>query len=49
VSYDAAARKQGLTGYQFRAPGEWFAELYAAYKAKMLKPSHPAVAWLKKL
>ena len=49
VSYEAAARKQALTGYQFRAPGEWFAELYAAYKAKMLKPSHPAVAWLKKL
>jgi len=49
VSYLAAARKQGLTGYQFRAPGEWFAELYAAYKAKMLKPSHPAVKWLKTL
>jgi len=49
VSYNAAARKQGLTGYQFRAPGEWFAELYAAYKSKMLKPSHPAVKWLKTL
>ena len=47
VSYLYAARAQGITGYQFRAPGEWFAELYAAYFAKRLKKSHPAVAWLK--
>ena len=46
VSYDFSARAQGITGYQFRAPGEWFAELYAAYYAKKLKPSHPAMAWL---
>ena len=32
VSYLAAARPQhGVSGYQFRAPGEWFAEAYAAY------------------
>ncbi len=49
VSYNAAARKQGLTGYQFRAPGEWFSELYAAYKSEKLKPSHPAKGWLDKL
>ena len=47
MSYLYAARAQGITGYQFRAPGEWFAELYAAYFAKRLKKSHPAVAWLK--
>ena len=47
VSYELAARKQGIHGYQFRAPGEWFAELYAAYYMGMLKPTHPAVkAWL---
>lgn len=46
VSYDAAARKQGITSYQFRAPGEWFSELYAGWKMERLKPTHPAVAWL---
>jgi hypothetical protein len=48
VSYNLAARKQGITGYQFRAPGEWFAELYAAYYSGKLKPNHPYAAWLKK-
>jgi hypothetical protein len=46
VSYDFAARTKGITGYQFRAPGEWMAELYAAFHSKKLKPSHPAMAWL---
>ena len=55
VSYKADARKYGITGYQFRAPGEWFAELYAAYyiKPSKLKPAHPAVnngaGWLPNL
>lgn len=49
TSYNASARKQGLTGYQFRAPGEWFSELYAAYHSGKLKDKHPAVTWLKKL
>ena len=52
ISFDQkieAPRKQGLTGYQFRAPGEWFAELYAAFKANILGPKHPARDWLKKL
>jgi hypothetical protein len=49
VSYLVAARKQALTGYQFRAPGEWFAELYAGFRSKQLKDNHPAMAWLKKL
>jgi hypothetical protein len=46
VSYAAKARSQAITGYQFRAPGEWFAELYASYRIGKLKPSHPAVKWL---
>lgn len=49
VRYLAAARKKALTGYQFRAPGEWFAELYAGYRSNKLKDSHPAMEWLKKL
>jgi hypothetical protein len=48
VSYNLEARKQGITGYQFRAPGEWFAELYAAYYSDKLKDSHPYIAWIKK-
>jgi hypothetical protein len=40
-SYDLAARSKGMRGYQFRAPGEWFAELYAAFYAGVMKPSHP--------
>jgi hypothetical protein len=46
VSYNFSARSQGVTGYQFRAPGEWFAELYAAYHTKKMNPKHPARAWL---
>ena len=48
-SYLADARKRGITSYQFRAPGEWFSELYAAWKIGKLKPGHPAEVWLKKL
>jgi hypothetical protein len=49
TSYLADARKKGITGYQFRAPGEWFAELYAAWKRKKLQPGHPAITWLEAL
>lgn len=49
VGYKYSARAQGITGYQFRAPGEWFAELYAAYHMQKLNPSHPASKWLAKL
>ena len=49
VRYRADARKRALTGYQFRAPGEWFAELYAGYRSGKLKDTHPAMTWLKKL
>lgn len=48
-SYLPAARSHGITGYQFRAPGEWFSELYAAFKSGKLKPSHPAQTWLQEL
>ncbi|MBX3608196.1 MAG: hypothetical protein KF788_23185, partial [Piscinibacter sp.] len=46
VSYKYAARSQGITGYQFRAPAEWFAELYAAYYSGKLNPKHTAASWL---
>ncbi len=49
VSYELAARSKGIHGYQFRAPGEWFAELYAAYYSDKLKPSHPIIPDLAKL
>ena len=49
VGYRYAARAQGITGYQFRAPAEWFAELYAAYHMDKLNPSHPASKWLARL
>jgi len=49
TSYKAEARKRGITSYQFRAPGEWFCELYAAWKLGKLKDEHPAVGWLKTL
>ena len=45
----APARAQGVTGYQFRSPAEWFAELYAAYFMKKMNPKHPAAVWLDKL
>ena len=48
-SYQLSARKKGIHGYQFRAPGEWFAELYAAYYSNKLKPSHPFIPDLAKL
>ena len=31
VSYASAARARSVSHYQWRAPGEWFAEAYAAY------------------
>ena len=45
-SYELAARSKGITAYQFRAPGEWFSEMYAAFHSGKLKPAHPAAKWL---
>ncbi|MGZ5217969.1 MAG: hypothetical protein ACXWKD_18150, partial [Caldimonas sp.] len=49
VSYNLSARSQGVTGYQFRSPMEWFAELYATFYSQKMNPKHPAAAWLAKL
>ncbi len=49
VGYLATARNKALTGYQFRAPAEWFAELYAGYRSGKLRDDHPSMDWLKKL
>jgi len=46
VSYELAARGAGVSSYQFRAPGEWFAEAYAAFFLKKLKTGHPLYKWL---
>lgn len=49
VSYLLAERSKGITAYQWRAAGEWFAELYMAWYGKKLKPNHPFASWLKTL
>ena len=46
TSYPYDERKKGVSGYQFRAPGEWFSELYAAYHSGKMNPSHPAMEWI---
>ena len=46
VSYLHATRAQKVSNYQFRAPAEWFAELYAMYYLGKLGNSHPAYAWM---
>jgi hypothetical protein len=45
-SYKASARKKGVSQYQFKAPQEWFAELYAAYHMGTLPDTHPDHHWL---
>jgi len=49
VSYELAERAKGVTGYQWRAPGEWFAEVYMCWHGGKLKPTHPFKDWLNAL
>jgi CRISPR/Cas system-associated endonuclease Cas3-HD len=39
------ARGKGISEYQFRAPGEWFSELYSAYYLKAISKSHADYKW----
>lgn len=39
--YRTVERKLAVSGYQFRAPGEWFSELYAALCTDRLNAAHP--------
>lgn len=45
-SYEVAALASRVTDYQFRAPGEWFSEAYAAYFEGKLPDSHVLTPWL---
>ena len=49
TSYKLAARSRGITSYQFRAPGEWFSELYAAFHSGKIQNGHPSAPWLQEL
>ena len=45
-SYALAARgATGISDYQWRAPGEWFAEIYALYYLGRLANTHSMYAW----
>lgn len=46
-SYDFSARTKRVNNYQFRAEGEWFAEIYAIYYMREMKESHPDYKWFK--
>ena len=39
--YRTDQRQYGVSGYQFRAPGEWFSELYAAFHSGRMNDNHP--------
>lgn len=45
-SYLLSARVKCVSSYQFNAPAEWFAELYAAYYMGKLPKGHPDHAWM---
>jgi hypothetical protein len=47
VSYLLKAQDSGVCTYQFRAPSEWLAELYAMYFSGNLPETHAAHKWLK--
>ncbi len=39
--FDLAQRKKAVSDYQWRSPGEWFAEPYALYYQGKLDANHP--------
>ena len=47
VSFQVDSRKDAVSQYQYRAPGEWFAELYAHYYLGTLE-GHPLYRWFKR-
>ncbi|MCI0683077.1 MAG: hypothetical protein L0Y71_13330 [Gemmataceae bacterium] len=49
--YKFSARSKGMRGYSFRAAGEWFADMYAAYhiNPRVMKASHPCFDMIKDL
>src|SRR6478672_6546192 len=48
MSYELAAREHKVSMYQWRSPGEWFAEIYSHYFLNILPKSHPIYDWIKK-
>ncbi len=44
VSFEVDSRRDAVSHYQYRAPGEWFAELYAHYYMGTLE-GHPLYRW----
>jgi hypothetical protein len=47
VSYDPTKRAARVSNYQFRAPSEWFAELYGVYYLGKLPKTHTHYDWFK--
>ncbi|WP_255215802.1 hypothetical protein [Pseudenhygromyxa sp. WMMC2535] len=47
VSFEVESRKDAVSNYQYRAPGEWFAELYAHYYMGTLD-GHPLKGWFER-
>ncbi|WP_275943081.1 hypothetical protein [Pseudenhygromyxa sp. WMMC2535] len=47
VSFEVESRKDAVSNYQYRAPGEWFAELYAHYYMGTLE-GHPLERWFER-
>lgn len=48
ASFLVASKAQAVSHYQFRAPGEWFAELYAwEFSGKL--DGHPLQGWVKRM
>lgn len=46
-SFALSERSASLAEYQWRAPGEWFAETYSLYYLKKLPESHPVATFCK--